>query len=174
VTPLIPTELETPRLRLRGFVLDDWKPLHRHYTDPVCTKFTFGRTLTEGESWRAMSAMAGHWLLRGYGPYALVDKESGSMIGAAGLWFPGDFPETEIKWLLVRDRWGRGFASEAVRAIQIAASEYLSMRPISLIRAENVASRQLAAAVGCKHERNIQFRDFEWMIFRHPLLEGMA
>jgi len=96
------------------------------------------------------------------------------MIGAAGLWFPGDFPETEIKWLLVRDRWGRGFASEAVRAIQIAASEYLSMRPISLIRAENVASRQLAAAVGCKHERNIQFRDFEWMIFRHPLLEGMA
>ena len=52
MTPLIPTELETSRLRLRGFVLDDWKPLHRHYTDPVCTKFTFGRTLTEGESWR--------------------------------------------------------------------------------------------------------------------------
>jgi RimJ/RimL family protein N-acetyltransferase len=145
VTPLIPTELETSRLRLRGFVLDDWKPLHRHYTDPVCTKFTFGRTLTEGESWRAMSAMAGHWLLRGYGPYALVEKESGNMIGAAGLWFPGDFPETEIKWLLVRDCWGRGHRGHC------AIQRDQRSDDVVLIRAEGEASRKLAAAVGCMH-----------------------
>jgi RimJ/RimL family protein N-acetyltransferase len=71
--PLIPIGLETPRLRLRTFELDDWEPLHRHYSDADCTRFTFGRALTEGESWRAMAGMAGHWLLRGFGPYALVE-----------------------------------------------------------------------------------------------------
>ena len=166
--PLIPTELETTRLRLRGFTLADWQPLHRHYSDIECTRYTFGRALTEGESWRAMAGMAGHWLLHGYGPYALVEKATGSFIGAVGLWWPGDFPETEVKWLLLRECWGRGFGSEAVRAVQQVAAEHLGMRPISLIRAENEASRRLALAVGAVHERDIRLREADWMAYRHP------
>jgi len=165
---LIPIELETRRLRLRRFLLDDWQPLHRHYSDIECTRFTFGRGLTEGESWRAMSGMEGHWSLRGFGPYALVEKESGSLVGAAGLWHPGDFPETEVKWLLLREHWGHGYATEAVREIQAIAARHLSMRPISLIRKENEGSRRVALAVGAVHERNLAFRDAEWMVFRHP------
>jgi RimJ/RimL family protein N-acetyltransferase len=157
---------------LRGFEADDWMPLHRHYADPDCTRYTFGRVLTEGESWRAMSAMAGHWLLRGFGPYALVEKRGGTLVGAAGLWYPGDFPETEIKWLLLREHWGKGLASEAVRAVQAAAAKHLAMRPISLIRRENEASRQLATAVGAVFEREVEFRDARWMAYRHPSLPG--
>jgi RimJ/RimL family protein N-acetyltransferase len=166
--PLIPAEAETSRLRLRGFVLDDWKPLHRHYGDLECTRYTFGRALTEGESWRAMSGMAGHWQLRGYGPYALVEKATGSLVGAAGLWWPGDFPETEVKWLLLKDYWGHGFASEAVRAIQRIAARHLAMQPISLVRRENEPSRRLAVAVGAIHERDLEIRDAPWMAYRHP------
>ena len=55
-----------------------------------------------------MAGMEGHWALRGFGPYAIVEKESGALVGAAGLWHPGDFPETEVKWLLLREFWGRG------------------------------------------------------------------
>lgn len=167
---LIPDQLETARLLLRQFVLDDWQPLHRHYGDIACTQFTFGRALTEGESWRAMSGMVGHWTLRGFGPYALVDRASGELVGGAGLWWPGDFPETEIKWLLLKEHWGRGFASEAVRAIQRAAAEHLALRPISLIRSENEASRRLAVAVGATHERDLVFRDAPWMAYRHPVV----
>ena len=164
----IPLVLETRRLRLRRFVLDDWQPLHRHYSDIECTRFTFGRTLTDGESWRAMSGMEGHWSLRGFGPYALVERASNSLVGAAGLWHPGDFPETEVKWLLLREFWGRGFATEAVREVQSVAATHLSMRPISLIRKENEGSRRVAIAVGAVHERDLAFRDAEWMVFRHP------
>lgn len=164
----IPLVLETRRLRLRRFVLDDWQPLHRHYSDIECTRFTFGRTLTDGESWRAMSGMEGHWSLRGFGPYALVERASNSLVGAAGLWHPGDFPETEVKWLLLREFWGRGYATEAVREVQSVAATHLSMRPISLIRKENEGSRRVAIAVGAVHERDLAFRDAEWMVFRHP------
>lgn len=39
-----------------------------------------------------MAGMEGHWALRGFGPYAIVEKESGALVGAAGLWHPGNFP----------------------------------------------------------------------------------
>jgi RimJ/RimL family protein N-acetyltransferase len=165
---LIPLELETRRLRLRRFVLDDWQPLHRHYSDPECTRFTFGRALTDGESWRAMAGMEGHWSLRGYGPYALVEKAANALVGAAGLWYPGDFPETEVKWLLLREFWGRGYATEAVREVQSIAATHLAMRPVSLIRRENDGSRRVAVAVGAVHERDLAFREADWMVYRHP------
>ena len=168
VNALIPKVVETERLRLRSFLLGDWRALHRHYSDPVCTKYTFRRALTEGESWRAMAGMAGHWELRGYGPYVLVEKESGAVAGAAGLWFPGDFPEAEIKWLLLPEFWGKGFAYEAVRKIQEVAFQYLAMQPISLILSGNEPSRRLASAVGATHERDIPFGDETWMAYRHP------
>ena len=164
----IPLELETRRLRLRRFLLDDWGPLHRHYSDIECTRLTFGRALTDGESWRAMAGMEGHWSLRGFGPYAVVEKETDTLVGAAGLWHPGDFPETEVKWLLLREFWGRGFATEAVREIQVVAARELSMRPISLIRRENEGSRRVAVAVGAVYERDMAFRDADWMVYRHP------
>lgn len=58
---LIPEFLETDRLLLRTFQESDWTDLHKYYSDEACTKYTLGRTLTEGETWRTMAAMIGHW-----------------------------------------------------------------------------------------------------------------
>jgi RimJ/RimL family protein N-acetyltransferase len=68
---LTPEFLETDRLFLRTFRENDWKDLHKYYSDEECTKYTIGRTLTEGESWRTIAAMIGHWQLRKYGSYVL-------------------------------------------------------------------------------------------------------
>jgi RimJ/RimL family protein N-acetyltransferase len=48
------------------------------------------------------------------------------------------------------------------------------VRPISLIRAENEASRRLATAVGAAFEREVEFRDARWMAYRHPPRAGAA
>ncbi len=58
---LTPESLETDRLLLRMFQEDDWRDLHKYYSDDTCMKYTVGRALTEGETWRAMAAMIGHW-----------------------------------------------------------------------------------------------------------------
>jgi RimJ/RimL family protein N-acetyltransferase len=165
----LPIRLESPRLILRPFEHADWPALHAHYADPACTRFTFGRSLSEGESWRAMASMAGHWALRGYGPYALQDKASGAVIGAAGLWYPNDWPEPEIKWALSRAYWGQGYASEAVRAVQAMALAAAPEQPlISFINADNAASIRLAQAVGAHLEEAREFRGGPWQLFRHP------
>lgn len=165
----MPRRIDAPRLTLRPFVDDDWRALHAHYSDPECTRFTFGRALSEGESWRAMASMVGHWLLRGYGPYALEDKASGAVLGAVGLWYPNDWPAPEIKWALTRRYWGQGYASEAVRAVQRAARECMpDTALISFINADNHPSIALALAVGATLEEERAFRGGHWHVYRHP------
>ena len=165
---LIPEKTETRRLILRCFKEDDWLDLHRIYSDPECTRYTIQRTLTEGESWRTMAAMIGHWQIRGYGPYAVEDKATGQVVGPVGLWYPNDWPEPEIKWALCRDYWGRGYASEAARAVKKIAAEYLPETSlISLIYPDNQPSIDLAKAIGAKFEKEIAFRGHIAHIFRH-------
>lgn len=164
----VPLTIDTPRLTLRQFAADDWKALHEHYSDVECTKYTFGRALSEGETWRAVASMAGHWQLRGYGPYAVVEKATGAVVGTVGFWYPNDWPEPEIKWALVRRFWGRGIAGEAARAVQRVAPDHFAKPLISLIGAQNAPSIKLALSVGAKLEEETLFRGNPFHIYRHP------
>ena len=165
----MPLRIETTRLVLRQFIHADWFDLHQHYSDLECTRFTFRKALTEGETWRAMASMAGHWTLRGYGPYAIEEKSTGRVLGAAGLWYPNDWPEAEIKWALSKAHWGKGFASEAVRGVQsVALAALPDLALISFIHIDNLPSHQLAKSVGCTLEKEVEFRGGQWSVYRHP------
>lgn len=167
--PPVPTALETGRLVLRPFVHEDWRALHAYYSDAEATRYTVGRAFTEADTWRAMASMVGHWTLRGYGPYGVEGKETGALMGVVGLWYPNDWPEPEIKWALARPYQGRGFASEAARAVQGMAARHLPMlHLISLIHEDNEPSIRLAEAVGARFEREMEFRGARARIYRHP------
>ena len=167
--PIVPTQLETKRLILREFRDEDWKDLHAYYSDETATKFTVGKAFTEGETWRVMASIIGHWQLRGYGPYAVEEKAIGKVIGNIGFWYPIDFPSPEILWGLARDYHGKGFASEAVRAVQAAGKEYLpDIAFVSFIHKDNLASIQLAEAVGAVFEEGIDFKGEMTGVYRHP------
>ena len=163
----VPRSIGTERLTLRPFGPDDWRAMHEHYSDIECTRFTFGRALTEGESWRAVASMVGHWQLRGYGPYAVVENASSTVLGTVGLWYPIDWPEPEIKWAL-RKAWGKGYAREAAQAVPGVAVQELGTPPISPIGVDNVASIHVALADGARLERRISFRGNPFGIYRHP------
>jgi len=165
---LIPESLETERLYLRMFRESDWKDIHEYYSDPECTRYTIGSPLKEYESWRKMAALLGHWQLRNYGSYAIEEKSIKKVIGVAGLDYPNDWPEPEIQWGLSRQFWGRGYASEAVRAIKKMTVQYLpGLSLISLIHPNNTNSINLAKAVGTYFEKEYFFRDDTWNIYRH-------
>ncbi|MCB2186706.1 MAG: GNAT family N-acetyltransferase [Deltaproteobacteria bacterium] len=170
---LVPEELETERLLLRQFQDEDWRELHEMYSDEEATRYTVGHACTEGESWRLMAAIIGHWQLRGYGPYAAVEKASGRVVGPVGFWFPNDWPSPEIKYALARKFWGQGYAREAVLAIQRAGARHLpDIALISLIHRDNLASVKLAQSVGAVLERVEEFRGGQWCVYRHPRVEG--
>lgn len=165
---LTPTNLETERLHLRTFNENDWNDLHAYYSDPECTKYTNGKPMSETESWRKLASLIGHWQIRNYGSYALEEKSTGKVMGVAGLEFPKGWPDPEIQWGLSRNFWGKGYASEAVKAIKNMAAKFLSdIRFISIIHPENINSIHLAKAVGADFEKEFLFRNDTWHIYRH-------
>ncbi len=169
MTFLVPEQLQTERLLLRQFRNEDWSDLHEYYSDRNATAYTFGRELNEGDTWRIMCGMAGHWRIRGYGPYAVEQKASGKVLGAVGFWYPNDWPEPEIKWALAAHSWGNGFASEAARAVQKAGYTHLPQQSwISMIHPENTASINLALAIGAKFEYQTHYEDWIMHVYRHP------
>jgi RimJ/RimL family protein N-acetyltransferase len=164
----VPQQLESERLILRQFIDADWRDLHQYFSDPKAMTFTHGRGLSEGETWRTMSCMIGHWQLRGYGPYAVTAKTDGRVMGTVGFWYPNDWPSPEIKWGLACTYWGQGFAREAAQLVLETAWEYLpEVALISLINPENTGSLGVAQALGATLETTVDYEGLPHGIYRH-------
>ena len=171
----IPRVIESPRLMLRMVREEDWLALHDYYADADAVSYTVQEALDEEGSRNMTGAMIRHWLRRGYGPYVLVEKASGAVIGICGLWYPKEWPEPEIKWALCRGHWGKGYAAEAARAVQAMAARHLpQLHLISLIHVDNQNSINLTQAVSALREREMEFRDELYAVFRHPRIAAMT
>jgi len=165
---VIPETLITDRLFLRKPIESDWEPLTRYYSDAECMKYTRGRALADWEVWRSIATLIGHWQMRGFGPYALVEKESQEVIGLSGMWYPLEWPSPEVMWGLARNAWGKGFAKEAAGAVLAMTARHVpDIHLISLISPENVNSIRLAESLGAAYENTIPFRDTEASVYRH-------
>jgi RimJ/RimL family protein N-acetyltransferase len=144
---LVPV-LETERLVLRPIAqadLDGWAAL---VADPDSARF-IGGVVTRAEAWRGMAAMAGSWLLKGFGMFSVVEKSTGRWIGRIGPWQPEGWPGTEVGWGLIKDAWGRGYAAEgATAAIDWAFGNLGWTQVIHTIDPRNTASIALAERLG--------------------------
>lgn len=170
--PIVPVSLETERLTLRMFEEEDWDPLFELFRDPECVRYTIGEPLTRWQTWRTLAGYLGHWQLRGYGPYAVVEKATQEVAGAVGLWCPGEWPEPEIMWSLARRFWGRGFATEAGVAVRVMAAEHLGWtRLVSVILPENAPSQAVAQRLGGTLEKTIPFREGVARMFVYDLTQ---
>jgi RimJ/RimL family protein N-acetyltransferase len=142
--------LETERLILRMFRDEDFGQYARFCADPEVTRFLGeGRPLDRWEAWRSMAMILGHWQLRGYGPWAVEERQTGSFIGRVGFFNPEGWPGFELGWVLGREFWGKGYASEgARRALDYAFTEMGRDYVISLIHPDNSASIKVAERLG--------------------------
>jgi RimJ/RimL family protein N-acetyltransferase len=143
-------ELETPRLKLRGFRHDDLDAYAEMCADPEVMQFIGnGQTVDRNQAWRNMAMVTGHWQLRGYGLWAVEEQSTGAMIGRIGLWNPEGWPQLEVGWTLRRAYWGQGFATEAALvAVNYAVSVLKEQHLISLIKPGNQASIRVAKRLG--------------------------
>lgn len=166
--------LETERLILRAPQADDLAPYAAFYASERAG--FVGGPLTEDLAWRGFGHAIGHWVLRGYGMFIVVDKASEKAIGMVGPWNPATWPEAELGWSLWDPAFeGKGFAREAVIAARNYAYTQLGWTTaISLIAPENAASAALAARLGAQPERDWELRGKTVTIWRHPSAESLA
>jgi RimJ/RimL family protein N-acetyltransferase len=146
--------VETERLTMRGFTNDDLDEMAAISADPEVTKWVGDDDgLSREDTWRRMAYWVGHWELRGFGQWALIERETGRLVGRAGLLEPDAWPGVEVGWLVAREHWGRGFAPEAGRASMEWAREELGLTHIiSLIEDANERSARVAEKLGMEVE----------------------
>jgi RimJ/RimL family protein N-acetyltransferase len=151
---VIVPELQTERLAMRGFREDDLDAFAAISADSKVTRWVGNPDgLSREDAWRQMAYFAGHWELRGFGQWALVERETGELVGRAGLLQPEGWPGLEVGWLVAREHWGSGYAPEAGRASMQWANEALGAgHIISLIEDANERSARVAEKLGMKVE----------------------
>lgn len=165
-----PKQIETGRLTLRQFCEADWQPLVDLFRNQECVKYTVKTPLEDWQTWRMLACYVGHWAIRAYGPYAVVEKASREVVGTVGLWFPGEWPEPELKWALRRRFWGKGYATEAASAVRDMVQMSLKWsRLISLIFPGNRRSVAVASRLGAQFEKNIPFRGETADVFAYAM-----
>lgn len=155
----IPT-LETARLKLRAFTIDDWEPYAEMYADASFVRYLGGELLSKERAWENIAIILGHWTLLGYGLWALESKVTGALVGRAGLLNLPGWPDVEVCWALSPRCWGNGYATEAANAsVRWAFAERGLGRLISLIDPENRASEAVALRVGETFRERITFNE---------------
>jgi len=137
--------LETDRLILRLFRDSDLDDYAEMCGDPEVMKYLGGATMTRSEAWRNMATVLGHWHLRGFGLWAVEEKDRGVLVGRVGCWQPEGWPGLEVAWTLRRSFWGMGYATEAARAaLDVAFTQLAQTHVISMIQSDNAASIRVA------------------------------
>ena len=139
--------LVTARLSIRAFTLADQPAMQRIYADPLVMLHIDTRG-QDPSTWVAAYVRQQHDA--GYGFWAIEERATGELIGEAGLApLDGRGPQLELGWLLRRDRWGRGLATEAARACRDAAFTQLGADELlAIVDVGNDASLRVAQKVG--------------------------
>jgi RimJ/RimL family protein N-acetyltransferase len=100
----------------------------------------------------------------GFGPYAVVEKDSQDVIGYCGLFlFPDVVGQTEVEigYRLAQSAWGKGYATEAARSVRDFAFTTLDIkRLIAIIDPANIASIRVAKKIGMLYEKEVMLEGY--------------
>ncbi|MGH2437944.1 MAG: GNAT family N-acetyltransferase [bacterium] len=147
--------IETDRLILRSLEAGDAEPLARIWTDPDVTRHMGGPRIFD-EARSNILSDARQPTPPKYDLWPVVEKATGHIVGHCGLLdkeVDGRL-EIELVYVLAKDVWGKGYATEAAIALREYAFKDLGLlRLIALIEPENTASARVAEKVGFTFER---------------------
>jgi [ribosomal protein S5]-alanine N-acetyltransferase len=85
-------------------------------------------------------------------PWGVWENETGELVGDCSLHFDEGFGEWELSYGFRRDRWARGYATEAARAcVAYGFDEMRVEKIVADVDPRNVASARVLEKVGFEH-----------------------
>jgi RimJ/RimL family protein N-acetyltransferase len=155
--PALP--LDTERLRLRDARADDFAAVHRYASDPEVTRFTsWGpNDAEETQEFLVRALAAANAEPRADFGLLVEERAHGAVIGGCGL-HPRPHPrEWEVGYVFARDAWGRGFATETVRALCGFGFETLGAHRLRAgVFVGNAASARVLEKLGFRREGHLR------------------
>ena len=146
--------LHTPRLLLRDFVPDDWKAVQEYAADAEAVRYRPFGPCTDEET-RAVireAARQTHLPQRGLYDLAIVLAAEDRLIGGCDIGLLVTDPcEASIGYGLSRAYWGRGYGTEAARALLAFGFRGLGAERISAdVDSDNGASQRVLEKIGLR------------------------
>jgi RimJ/RimL family protein N-acetyltransferase len=125
------------------------------WSEPDVVRYTIKEPSPPQRTWLRILAYCGHWALLGFGYWAVEEKFSGRFIGELGF---ADFKRPmklpldgmpELGWVLAPWAQGKGYATEALKAVVAWGDErFRSRRTVCIIHRDNQRSFRLAGRLG--------------------------
>jgi RimJ/RimL family protein N-acetyltransferase len=161
----VPDEVRTDRLLLRRWRPEDAEPLAEIYTQPEYLEHMRSHDLDSTRE--QIARFERSWRDEGYSQWAAEELESGRLIGRLGMLCHYDWPYVdgrvpEVGWVLHRDFWGRGLATEAGRASIDCWLEHLDdPQLISITTPVNTRSRAVMERLGLTYRGTARWHDHD-------------
>jgi len=142
--------ITTPRALLRGFNESDLETLHGILSvRAVLQYFPSDDTPSIDQVRKLIERHHSHWMEHGYGWWALALAQGQKLIGWCGLNILSETNEVELKYLLSKDHWGKGLATEAAGvSLRYGFKQAELEQIIGLVHPENIASQRVLEKVG--------------------------
>ncbi len=144
----LPRTIQTPRLTLRPFSLDDVEPRLAYCADEEWAKYfpiVQPYTRADAEEFIARRQLD----VWGQDPAWWAADMDGTLVGHVGLWPDPPNLQAEVGYAIARTHWGRGIGTEAASAVVNAVFNSTDAERVSA-RADvrNGASRRVLEKVG--------------------------
>ena len=152
--------------------VDDAEAFFRLNSHPDVIRYTGEPPLASVEAARTAIEKYPDWDDPGYGRWACVLRDEGTMIGFCGLKLLPELGATDIGYRLHPDYWGKGLATEAARATLRYGFETLALdEVIALVLPGNVASIRVLEKLGMARTEDVTYsgeRVQRWVVIRRP------
>lgn len=141
-------KLRSDRLILCPPCIGHFETYCSFYADAEASSF-YGGPLTPVQAWRKLAYDVGHWALRGFGMWSLVEQASSEMVGGCGILWPEGWPRHELTWWIMPGARRHGYAEAASRTVLRWARKALHWDVVEThMRDENRAAHRLAIKLG--------------------------
>lgn len=160
--------LQTDRLLVRESVLEDVDEFYRIYREPSITLYMEDLYKDRDEELAYMKAYIDRiYGFYGYGLWTVVLKDTGQVIGRAGLSVREGYELPELGFLIEVSYQKQGYGFEVCNGILQYAKEVLEFEKIQALAEEkNIISVHLLEKLGFEFERNVieAHRDYKLFI----------
>ena len=170
--------LRTARLVLRDFRSDDFDDVLAYGSDPEVVRFMFFDPRDAAGTRAYLEHMLASQREEPRRTFELAVERDGDgrVIGACDLTLEGE-READLGYILAREAWGRGHASEIARALVRAGFEQLGLERIFAVCAVgHAASARVLEKAGLRHEATLrgfkQARGRSWDVERYAIIRA--
>ncbi|HPG11542.1 MAG TPA: GNAT family N-acetyltransferase [Chitinophagaceae bacterium] len=145
--------LETERLLMRKFTIDDAQLIYDLNLDPEVIRYTLD-PIKDIEHARQVleSTILPQYALYNHGRWAVLVKPDLQFIGWCGLKARPERDEIDLGYRFIKDAWGKGYATEAAFACLKYGFEQLGLkRIVGRAMPQNVASLRVLEKCGMQY-----------------------